>query len=125
MGLWNYLVGKVIARPEVVEPAVNGFNTLKIVSVSGSVALVLFGLGYAFYGMGQVMKPVSEIIDELHDSDSDSDTDTSSKRSASLQDIKIENEQELDEILSDENLSGADDNSDDELQFIPEDERDM
>ena len=56
------------------EPTDNGFTVTKFILVAGSIALMLFGSGYALRGLGSVMEPFSDIVDELHDS---SDTDSS------------------------------------------------
>ncbi len=66
MGIWSYL----IHTNEVAEVSHEneGFSTTKFVMVVGSISLLLFGIGYA-------LRPVSEIVDELHDSDSDSDNE--------------------------------------------------
>lgn len=42
---------------------------VKLTMVIGSISAVFFGIGYA-------LRPVAEIVDELHDSDSDSDSDS-------------------------------------------------
>ena len=103
MGLLSYLLGKIMTRPEVVEPVSNGLSLISVISVSGSVALVLFGLGYAFYGMGSVVKPVIDIVDDFHDSDKE-DSDNQNPREIENQNptIQIQNLDELDEILSGE-----------------------
>ena len=59
----------------------NGFNTTKFVCITGGISLVLFSLGYVIYGLGSVMEPISDIIDELHDSESNSDSDSDSSDS--------------------------------------------
>ena len=69
MGIWSYL----IHTNEVAEVSHEneGFSTTKFVMVVGIISLLLFGIGY-------VLRPVSEIVDELHDSDgSDSDNSDS------------------------------------------------
>ena len=57
----------------------NSFSTVKFVAITGSISLVLFGIGYMFYGLGTTLAPVSVIIDELHDSDTENDTENDSK----------------------------------------------
>ena len=47
----------------------SGFTTLKFVAIAGSISLILFGLGYMFHGLGSSLKPISDIVEELHDSD--------------------------------------------------------
>lgn len=65
MGLMDYIFPKV---SEEVMVADNGFTTTKFAIVAGSIAVVLFGTGYALYGLGSVAKPISDIIEELNDS---------------------------------------------------------
>lgn len=83
MGLWSYLASKIISEPKVTETMVSGFSTAKFAVVSGSLAVVLFGVGYAFYGMGSVVKPVTDIVDDFHDS-------KGSQKSKGLNDIELE-----------------------------------
>ena len=64
----------------------SSFSTFKFVAIAGSVSLILFGTGYALYGLGSALRPISDIVEELHDSDSSSasiisDNDTSSTSS--------------------------------------------
>ena len=126
--MWNYIVSKITSQSQVVEPVTDGISTVRIVSISGSIALVLFGLGYAFYGMGQVVQPISEIIDELYDSnDSDSTEETEETEGQTFRDIKVENLDELDEILTDEILTDeilTDENSDEQFAISDSDSSD-
>ena len=64
MGWLSYLV------PDYHQETHEGFSTTKFVFVSLGISLVLFGVGYA-------LRPISDIVDELHDSDSDSSSDSS------------------------------------------------
>ena len=74
----SYVLDKFISQPELDTPS-SGFTVTKFVVVSGSIALVLFGMGYTLYGLGSVIKPAGEIIDEFHDSDSSDSSDSESE----------------------------------------------
>lgn len=54
----------------------NGFSTTKFVFVSLGISMVLFGVGYA-------LRPISDIVDELHDSDSSDSSDSDSTSDSS------------------------------------------
>ena len=77
MGLMGYVSEKIFQREmetaKTVETS-SEFNALNFIAITGGVAVILFGLGYALHGLGQSLVPTAQIIDELHDSDS-SDTD--------------------------------------------------
>jgi len=45
-----------------------GLTVFKFVAITGSIAFLMFGVGYMLNGLGHTLKPVSDIIDELHDS---------------------------------------------------------
>jgi len=76
MGILSYVLDKFVSQSDVLDKSVNsgsGITVTKFVFVTGSIALVLFGMGYALYGLGSVVKPVSDIVEEICDSDSDSE----------------------------------------------------
>ena len=78
MGILNYVVGKLISSNKVINTPYLGFTTNKFILVAGSVSLILFGIGYSLYGLGSVIKPVCDIIDDFHDSDNKSSDSNSS-----------------------------------------------
>lgn len=82
MGLLGYLGGKLFDDSSSNTSNETGFSTFKFVAVAGSVSLVLFGLGYTFYGLGSALRPVSDMID-YSDSNSDSSSDSSDENSES------------------------------------------
>lgn len=81
MGLFGFLTEKIITGPPEPIPT-TGFTAFKFVAVTTSIAFLLFGAGYMFSGIGRALKPVSDIVDELHD-DTSSDSDESSESSNS------------------------------------------
>ncbi len=68
MGIVGYIGEKLFHRTIETETT-SGFTTFKFVAIAGSISLILFGLGYLFRGLGSSLKPISDIVDELHDSD--------------------------------------------------------
>ena len=81
MGILSYVLDKLVSHSEVVNTPSSGITTTKFVFIAGSVALVLFGMGYALYGLGSVAKPLSKIVEELNDSDSSDSSDSSEEKS--------------------------------------------
>ena len=49
----------------------SSFSLLRFAVITGGVSLVLFGIGYAMVGVGSVIGPIGDIIDDSDDSDSD------------------------------------------------------
>ena len=105
MGLWSYLFNKIIPESKVSDSVTTDLSYFKYVVISGSLALVLFGVGYVFHGIGSVAKPISEIIDELNDSSDNTDIRKTRK---GLHDIELE---EL--VLTQEELEKSLNSSDD------------
>ena len=70
------MLDKVIMTDEVGDNS-DGFTVTKFAIVAGSIALVLFGLGYTLRGFGEAVKPVGKIINTFHDSDSSDSSDSS------------------------------------------------
>ncbi len=66
MGVSSFLMDLFIEESKP-EDVVESFNTFKFVAIAGSISLVLFGVGYMFYGLGSTLVPVSIILDELHE----------------------------------------------------------
>ena len=82
MGIVSYVLDILVSQSDVLDTSVNsgsGITVTKFVFVTGSVALALFGMGYALYGLGSVVKPVSVIVDQLCDSDSEGDSENIEK----------------------------------------------
>ena len=69
MGILSFVVDKLVSNSPTSEIPTGRFTVTKFVFITGSVALILFGLEYTLHGLGSVMDPISDIIDELHDSD--------------------------------------------------------
>ena len=103
MGIVGYIGEKLFHRTIETETT-SGFTTFKFVAIAGSISLILFGLGYLFRGLGSSLKPISDIVDELHDSDK-SDNSDKSKRSdqKEIKNMNEVNSDDAEESESDEN----------------------
>ena len=93
--MFGYFLGRTLENnhPE----HTNGFSTFKFVAIAGSISLLLFGTGYALYGLGSALRPISDIVDEFHDSNS---TDSSDETS-STETIRPRDESSTTESISD------------------------
>ena len=88
MTIWSYVLDTLISHRDSINASVlSEITTAKIVFIAGSVSLLFFGIGYMLYGLGSVAKPISDIIDELHDSnDSSSGSSTSDDNNDNISD---------------------------------------
>jgi hypothetical protein len=70
MGIISYIGEKMFYKS--VE-STSGFSTTKFILIAGGISLIMFGAGYMFTGLGSAITPISNIIDELHDSEDSQD----------------------------------------------------